>query len=301
MIAQADGRPRGRLRGIVGVPDLAGWLPVLGLALLATVVRAPGIASGSLWLDELAQVFVARSPLPVLLEGVRGHLAAAPLDYLGTKLAIATVGRVIPDITLAAHVWPQVCGVATVVVTWGLTNELTRSRRAAIAAGLMAALSGFLIFYSQEARPYSMAALMAVLSIWVFARATRLDRRRDWLVVGVVAVLSVYTHYFLGFVLAAEGVALVLVRSVRIARGHDGVSLASLRPIAVFGLIGLVTLLVAFIPWYLFATENQLATPNGYPPIEDLSPERLARLMTTLLAAVPREASRPATSGRTGR
>ena len=290
MIAQADGRPRGRLRGVVGVPDLAGWLPVLGLALLAIVIRAPGIASGSLWLDELAQVFVARSPLPAFLEGVRGHLAAAPLDYLGTKLALATVGRVIPNITFAAHVWPLICGVATVVATWGLTLELTGRRRAAMAAGLMTALSGFLVFYSQEARPYAMATLMGVVSIWVFARATRLDRRRDWLVVGVVAVLSVYTHYFLGLVLAAEGVALVmvrLVRLVRMARGQDGLSLASLRPIAVFVLIGLVTL-VAFIPWYLFATENQLANPVGYPPVEDLSPERLARLLASLLAAVPR-------------
>lgn len=254
---------------------------------VAAVVRLPGIAEGSLWLDELAQVFVARSPIGELLEGARGHTAAAPLDYFGTKVAIATVGRIVPNITLAAHVWPFICGVATVVATWGLTWELSQSRRAAIAAALLTAASGFLVFYSQEARFYSMAALMAVVSLWAFARALRLGRARDWLAFAVVAVMAVYTYYFVGLLLAMEGVALVAVGLGRLARQGDRKSLADLRPLAVFTLVGLLTL-AAFIPWYLFAVRSQLAFENHYPSVEDLTPQRLASLLATLLAAVPR-------------
>ncbi len=268
---------------------IASWLPFLAILLIAAAIRWRHIGDSSLWLDELAQVHVARSPLDELLAGVRSHTAAAPLDYLGTGLMMDTAGAIVGIGSLSARLWPWLCGVATVFAIERATLELTGSRRAALTAAALTAFSGFLAFYSQEARFYSMSALMTVVVVWTFARAIRLRRRRDWAAFGCAAIAGVYTHYFIALLLALEGAGLLAVEGVRAARRRSvGPAVVEMgRRLLPLALVGVVTV-VAFLPWYLYATRTQLSVVNAYPPIAALSPERLARLLETLLAAVPR-------------
>jgi uncharacterized membrane protein len=196
-------------------------------------------------LDELTQVHAARAPLDELLADVRSLTATAPLDFLGDRLMLDTAGAIVGVGSLSARLWPFICGVATVFATERATLELTGSRRAALTAAALTAFSGFLAFYSQEARFYSMSALMTVMIVWTFARAIRLRRRRDWAAFGCAAIAGVYTHYFIALLLVLEGAGLAAIEGVRAARRRPvGPAVVEMgRRLLPLVLVGVVTVL----------------------------------------------------------
>ena len=258
------------------------YAAAVGAFLLAgAVIRWHNIGDSSLWLDELAQVTVARTDWPDFLAGVKSHTAATPLDYLGTRLVLGLLGFA----TVWARLWPFLAGTATILLVERLTAELTGSRRAALAAAALTVPSAFLVFYSQEARFYALAAATSVTAVWAFARAERRGRHLDWAAFGLVSIAALYTHYFYAVLYAALAGWIVLGEAVRWYRsdsaGRTRDAARRLAPLLV------VTALVAlaFLPWYLYAGRDHLALVYNYPPIGDLSPERLVRSLLILFSA----------------
>lgn len=282
-----------RLRPILAMrrrlrrPSIYGLL-VVGLLAVGAVVRWHNIGDWSLWLDELSQVTVARADGEAFLAGVRSDAAAAPLDYLGTKLVMGVLGFS----TIWPRVWPFAMGTLTILLVERLTQEISGSRRAAFCAAVLTVPAAFLVFYSQEARFYSFAAATAVAGVWAFARADRLGRGRDWALFGVVSVVALYTHYFFAMLYAVLGGWLVAGELVAWFHGRHllGEVPAHLRRLVPFIVVTAVVA-VAFLPWYLYAARDQLAIVHDYPPIPDLDFAQLARTLTVLFSAVPRAPS----------
>ena len=195
------------------------WLP-LALCLLALAVRLQQLTYHSLWFDEAMSVHWARSDVARILE------VSMQLQE----------DRLPPAYYLLLHAWRQVwgegetavrlpsviCGVLLVAVTCRLAAMLF-GRRGAWLAGALAAFNPFLVWYSQEARMYALAALFASLGSWCFLEALQQPRRRRWLAgggwwvaYGLCAALGLYTHLYTGFVLPAH--ALYLARLGRRGR-----------------------------------------------------------------------------------
>ncbi len=102
-------------------------------------------------------------------------------------------------------------GVGTVAAVWAAARELV-SERAAMAAGLLAALNPFLVWYSQEARAYALLALLCAVSFWLFARA--LARPGDGRALAwwaLASALAIATHYFAAFTIVPEAIALAVL------------------------------------------------------------------------------------------
>src|SRR4051812_21025978 len=94
-------------------------------------------------------------------------------------------------------------GIAVVPVAYLLGRDLV-SRRAGLAAAALVAFNPLLVWYSQEARPYSLLVLLCALSmLFCF-------RRRVWLW-ALFSVLALLTHYFAAFVVVPEGLWLAWV------------------------------------------------------------------------------------------
>jgi 4-amino-4-deoxy-L-arabinose transferase-like glycosyltransferase len=104
---------------------------------------------------------------------------------------------------------PALFGTLLVPVTWAAARE-TLSRRAALIAALLVTVSPLLVWYSQEARAYSLFALLSMLGFLFFVRARRSGARRDLALWSLCSALAVWTHYFAVFPVAAEGVWLLL-------------------------------------------------------------------------------------------
>ena len=99
-------------------------------------------------------------------------------------------------------------GVATVPVAYLLGVEL-RDRRAGIAAAALVAVNPMLLWYSQEARGYSLLVLFSAIATLYFVRALDGGARRDFRGWGIASALALATHYFAFFPIAFQGLWLL--------------------------------------------------------------------------------------------
>jgi mannosyltransferase len=78
-----------------------------------------------------------------------------------------------------------------------------------IAAAALAAFNPFLLWYSQEARSYSLLVLLATASLYLFARLLNRPSRTAFALWGLVSALALATHYFAIFLIVPEGLWLI--------------------------------------------------------------------------------------------
>src|SRR2546421_5903433 len=101
-------------------------------------------------------------------------------------------------------------GIAVVPVAYLVGRELVSGGAGLVVAALVA-FNPLLVWYSQEARPYSLLVLLAALSLLYFARAIRRRNPRDLWAWAAASALALLTHYFAVFLVAPEGLWLLWV------------------------------------------------------------------------------------------
>lgn len=84
------------------------------------------------------------------------------------------------------------------------------SPRVGLCAAAFVALSPILVWYSQEARSYIVAALMVTLALVWFARAMRSSQPRPLWLWALFSVLALCSHYFAVFLIAPQALWLAL-------------------------------------------------------------------------------------------
>ena len=246
----ASAGPRLTRRGAVALRKQIGNLlflaGALGLALAALALRLYRLEFQSLWWDEGVSLYLAGESLAALT--VAKDFAVDLHPPLYHALLWAWTAAVGPS-AFAARYLSVALGVLIVPATIAL-GRLVGGRVAGLIAGLLVAVSPFLIFYSQEARMYSLAPLLGVLSILVVARCLRVARMtgRDAAVLTVVNVAALYSYYYLGFLIVAESaaVAAVLIWSSRLSRGEGSTVWSGF--LGRWVLVQALTAL-AFVPW----------------------------------------------------
>jgi len=131
---------------------------VLAATLAAAVLRLFHLGAQSLWIDEVLTWYSANvgGPLGVrdVIENVHGPLYALVVHGMGRWTGDSEWGLRLPS---------ALAGIATVPAMAWLAHRWI-GREAAPWAAWLAALSPFLIWYSQEARPYAMMILFVCLS-----------------------------------------------------------------------------------------------------------------------------------------
>ncbi len=81
-----------------------------------------------------------------------------------------------------------------------------------LVAAVLMLVSPFAIWYAQEVKVYSLFLLIAILCVWAFLRALRVQTQRAWLLYGSIALTSVFVHRFAILLLIAAYAALLLVQ-----------------------------------------------------------------------------------------
>ncbi len=180
---------------------------VAALTVPAAALRFWGIGKQGFWYDEATTAWLLRAGPARMLATLPRTESTPPLYYL--------VGwvwtRAFSDNEVGLRSLSALAGVACVPVTFLAARSLA-GRRAAVFAGLLVAVSPLLVWYSQEARSYSLYALASAVSLWLFARArahTSGPRLAAW---GVSAAGALCIHYFALFVVLPEALLLVAER-----------------------------------------------------------------------------------------
>jgi hypothetical protein len=170
-------------------PDARRWL---GLGVLCVVAAALRIAtSRGLWVDEAISVRQAQLPLGTMLADVRDSDVHPPLHH---GLLWGTV-RLFGTSEFAARLPSLIAGVALVpVMAW--TGRLLYDQRTGRLASVLAAIAPFAVWYSQEARMYSLFMLLAAVAVGVQVRTLRDGETRHWVFFGAVTAAMLWTQYF---------------------------------------------------------------------------------------------------------
>jgi 4-amino-4-deoxy-L-arabinose transferase-like glycosyltransferase len=107
-------------------------------------------------------------------------------------------------------------GTALVPVA-GLCGRELLTRAGGLLTAALVALSPFMIWYGQEARPYMLLALLGALSLLGCLRARRSPGTRAIALWTGASALALLTHFFAGFLIAPEALALLWWRRDRAA------------------------------------------------------------------------------------
>jgi mannosyltransferase len=201
------------------------------ILVVAALVRFWGIGSQSLWLDEVVTAQLVREPFGHMLSTIPNSESTPYLYYALLWIWAQVFGHG----EAALRSLSAVAGVGTVAAVWAGARVLV-SQRAGLAAGALAALNPFLVWYSQEARAYALLACLCAVSFWLFARALRGPTGRALAAWAVASALALATHYFAAFVVVPEAIALAVLagrtRSWALACGGVGLAGLALVPLA---------------------------------------------------------------------
>jgi 4-amino-4-deoxy-L-arabinose transferase-like glycosyltransferase len=128
------------------------------------------------------------------------------------------------------------CGVLTVPVTFLAARKLI-SERAGLAVAALTACNPFLIWYSQEARSYSMLVLLTAVALLAFAYARADPSRRNLVWWVLASALALATHYYAVLAIVPQALWLLVehrrVWSARIAVSVVGLCGLALIPLAI--------------------------------------------------------------------
>lgn len=181
---------------------MAGLLAVM---LLGVVLRSFRLQQlGDFDFDEVASVWYARSaPLDIIAAIAEAPFEHPPLYYVALHYWVTWFGEHEPVVR-----WLSVpFGVLLIPATYRLARMYLRPWSAVFAGGVVA-VSPLLIFFSREARMYAAAALFGTLALWLFERAMRRGRPRDWIWLALSIVVGAYVDYTAALVVVAMNLSL---------------------------------------------------------------------------------------------
>lgn len=192
-------------------PDrLSRSVALVAIVLLGWTVRLYALGAGSLWYDETVSAYLASLDLSAMI----AH----------------TVGDIHPPLYYALlHVWSLLAGntefsLAFFSLAFGILLVTTVQRVARAVSGptagwlaaLLAAISPFSLWYSQEVRMYTLGSLLALISTWLMVRLLD-DRPQDrrpsdfiFLLGYVLATAAgLYSLYYFVFLILAQNAMLL--------------------------------------------------------------------------------------------
>jgi mannosyltransferase len=178
-------------------------LPIL---LLAFLLRMAYLNAQSMWWDEAFSVTISSMDLQSLLAEVLADRVHPPLYYLVLRVWL-TLGQG-EFVVRALSTFLGILGVASMF----RMADLVGDRRLAAVSAFALAISPMHIWYSQEARMYSLVVFLTVLANYFFARLLRSGGRRTWLGYAITTLLAVHTHYLTLFVILAQMTYLTVTR-----------------------------------------------------------------------------------------
>ncbi|HEX3794208.1 MAG TPA: glycosyltransferase family 39 protein [Acidimicrobiales bacterium] len=218
---------------------------VLIAAAVGIAVRV--VIPRGLWLDEATSVDQARMSFGGMITNLRTTDVHPPLYF---SVLWATI-RVFGSSEFAVRLPSIVAGVVTIPLLYLLGREAYDRR-----TGLMAAAAGsvapIMVWYSQEARMYSLLMMFGVLALWAQVRIVRrgAGERWPWVVYAAASIGLVWTQYFGALQIVVQQLAFLAVIWVR-HRRHEPV-----RQLALGWLVSAGVIVVFLLPLVPFAHQQ---------------------------------------------
>jgi mannosyltransferase len=243
----------GRLRTVVGVA-------VAVIVALGIFLRF--FTHSALWLDEALTVNRARLPLSQIAGSVKQD-GAPPLYYYLLHFWM----RIFGQSDLATRSLSGVIGVVSLPVAWLAGNRFGGrfgGRVTAWTTVVLLSSAPFAVYYSTEARMYSLVILLTGCGVLALHRALQQPRPGNLIATAIVTAALLYTQYWALYLVGVVG--LWLLWSALWSRHLDAAAPAWKRPFAAFW--AMAAGCVLFVPWLpIFIYQSRYTgTPWAAPP-----------------------------------
>ena len=170
-------------------PKIDGVILGLGLAIFLAITLA-NISRASIWFDEAFSAYITQFSFWDIARYTAADVHP-PLYYWVLKVWSALFGTT----ELAYRSLSVIFGAGVISMAFVLARKLF-SRSIAWLSLLFLVISPMLIRYSDEARMYTLAALIVFAATYVMIRAQESKKKSLWIWYGVLISLGMWAHYF---------------------------------------------------------------------------------------------------------
>ena len=163
---------------------------LLSLTIVGLILRFFNLGYNSLWLDEASTHNFAILSIPEIWKATTGGEFNPPLFYWIEHCMLAFGNN-----EVVLRFVPALLGVLTIPLIYYVGKEFM-DRNVGIIAAAAFAFSPFLIFYSQEARAYSMMLFFVAFAMIFYFRAMKTNDIRNWALFGLFSALAFWSHFY---------------------------------------------------------------------------------------------------------
>jgi uncharacterized membrane protein len=169
------------------------------LIFVAFFVRLNSLAFQSLWRDEVDAIRFALAPLPDVIKTFNQPGFNGPLYFLMLRGWIGVAGQSEFALRFPSLVF-GVLGIALIIT---LGTRLF-NRAIGLIAGVLLTFSAYHVWYSQEAKMYTLTTLLALAAIYCLRRGIEDGRARFWIGVAACTSFAMYAHILAALLIPVE-------------------------------------------------------------------------------------------------
>jgi 4-amino-4-deoxy-L-arabinose transferase-like glycosyltransferase len=175
-------------------------MPIALLVLVGAFLRFYAIGRQGFWYDESYTVLLVGRGPGEMLRLIPQLESTPPLYYCVAWIWAHIFGTGPAGLkSLSA-----LCGTLTIPIAYAAALKLLPSRRAALIVAALTAFNPLLVWYSQEARAYSMLVMFSACTLLAFAYVRERPRRAAVAYWAGACVLALLTHYYALILIAPE-------------------------------------------------------------------------------------------------
>jgi 4-amino-4-deoxy-L-arabinose transferase-like glycosyltransferase len=166
------------------------------LTIIGFFLRFYNLGYNSLWLDEATTYSTSVKSIVEIWQVSPGEFS--PPLFFWVEHIMLMVG----NNEFILRFIPALLGVLTIPLFYVIGKEFL-DRNTGIIAAAVCAISPFLIYYSQEARAYSMMLFFVALATIFFLKAMKSGSFTPWALFGVFSALAFWSHFYAIVMIAA--------------------------------------------------------------------------------------------------
>jgi mannosyltransferase len=163
---------------------------LLALTVIGFFLRFYHLDYNSLWLDEASTLTFAVKSIPEIWQATTAGEFNPPLFYW-----VEHVMLVFGNSEAVLRFIPALLGFLTIPLVYIVGREFV-DRNVGIITAAAFTFSPFLIYYSQEARAYSMMLFFVAAAMIFYLKALKNNKVKDWALFGILSGLAFWSHFY---------------------------------------------------------------------------------------------------------
>jgi mannosyltransferase len=223
------------------------------ITVIGLFLRFYNLGFNSLWLDEASTYGFSVKSLPEIWQVTAAGEFNPPLFYWVEHIMLLFGNN-----EVVLRFMPALLGVLTIPLVYFIGKEFI-DRNVGIVAAAAFAFSPFLIYYSQEARAYSMMLFFVAFAMIFFLKALKTNDVTHWALFGLLSALAFWAHFYAFTIIAAM---FLYAFAIRIREIHQGIQNLKMLVIAAIVFIVLCLPLIV-VTIQLFITRTASAPTYG--------------------------------------